>query len=51
MIAEDRLEQLVIQWFQDTGWNNVHRAGDRSGSSGGSAEDLCRASAAMAARV
>ena len=21
MITEDQLEQLAIQWFQDTGWN------------------------------
>jgi type I restriction enzyme, R subunit len=24
MITEDPLEQLAIQWFQDTGWNYVH---------------------------
>jgi type I restriction enzyme R subunit len=24
MITEDQLEQLAIQWFQDTGWNYVH---------------------------
>ncbi len=24
MITEDQLEQLAIQWFQDTGWNHVH---------------------------
>ncbi len=23
MITEDQLEQLSIQWFQDTGWNYV----------------------------
>jgi type I site-specific restriction-modification system R (restriction) subunit len=26
MIAEDQLEQLAIQWFQDTGWNHIHGA-------------------------
>lgn len=26
MITEDQLEQLAIQWFQDTGWNCVHAA-------------------------
>ncbi len=26
MISEDQLEQLAIQWFQDTGWNYVHEA-------------------------
>ena len=26
MINEDQLEQLAIQWFQDTGWNYVHGA-------------------------
>ena len=26
MITEDQLEQLSIQWFQDTGWNYVHGA-------------------------
>ena len=26
MITEDQLEQLAIQWFQDTGWNYVHGA-------------------------
>jgi hypothetical protein len=26
MITEDPLEQLAIQWFQDTGWNYVHGA-------------------------
>ena len=26
MIAEDQLELLAIQWFQDTGWNYVHGA-------------------------
>jgi hypothetical protein len=26
MITEDQLEQLAIQWFQDTGWNHVHGA-------------------------
>ena len=26
MITEDPLEQLAIQWFQDTGWNHVHGA-------------------------
>lgn len=26
MIIEDPLEQLAIQWFQDTGWNYVHGA-------------------------
>lgn len=26
MISEDQLEQLAIQWFQDTGWNYVHGA-------------------------
>jgi hypothetical protein len=26
MITEDQLEQLAIQWFQDTVWNYVHRA-------------------------
>ena len=26
MITEDQLEQLAIQWFQDTGWNCVHGA-------------------------
>ena len=26
MITEDQLEQLAIQWFQDTGWENIeHR--------------------------
>ena len=24
MINEDQLEQLAIQWFQDTGWNHAH---------------------------
>lgn len=24
MITEDQLEQLAIQWFQDTDWNYVH---------------------------
>lgn len=24
MITEDQLEQLAIQWFQDTGWSYVH---------------------------
>ena len=24
MIAEDQLEQLAIQWFQDTGWSYVN---------------------------
>jgi len=24
MITEDHLEQLAIQWFQDTGWNYVN---------------------------
>ena len=24
MITEDQLEQLAIQWYQDTGWNYVH---------------------------
>jgi type I restriction enzyme R subunit len=24
MITEDQLEQLAIQWFQDTGWNYVN---------------------------
>ena len=23
--TEDQLEQLAIQWIQDTGWNYVHR--------------------------
>ena len=23
MITEDQLEQLAIQWFQDTGWENI----------------------------
>lgn len=26
MITEDQVEQLAIQWFQDTGWNYVHGA-------------------------
>jgi hypothetical protein len=26
MITEDQLEQLAIQWFQDTGWAYVHGA-------------------------
>ena len=26
MITEDQLEQLAIQWFQDTGGNYVHGA-------------------------
>jgi len=26
MITEDQLEQLAIQWFQDTGWTYVHGA-------------------------
>lgn len=26
MINEDQLEQLAIQWFQDTGWNYAHGA-------------------------
>jgi len=26
MITEDQLEQLALQWFQDTGWNYVHGA-------------------------
>jgi type I restriction enzyme R subunit len=26
MITEDQLEQLSIQWFQDTGWNYLHGA-------------------------
>jgi type I restriction enzyme R subunit len=26
MITEDQLEQLAIQWFQDTGWNHVQGA-------------------------
>ena len=26
MITEDPLEQLAIQWFQNTGWNYVHGA-------------------------
>lgn len=26
MITVDKLEQLAIQWFQDTGWDHVHRA-------------------------
>ena len=26
MITEDQLEQLAIQWFQDTGWCYVHGA-------------------------
>jgi type I restriction enzyme R subunit len=26
MITEDQLEQLAIQWFQETGWNYVHGA-------------------------
>ena len=26
MITEDQLEQLAVQWFQDTGWNYVHGA-------------------------
>ncbi len=26
MITEDQLEQLAIQWLQDTGWNYVHGA-------------------------
>ena len=26
MITEDQLEQLAIQWFQDTGWNYIHGA-------------------------
>lgn len=24
MIIEDPLEQLAVQWFQDTSWNHVH---------------------------
>jgi len=24
MIPEDQLEQLAIQWFQDTGWSYVN---------------------------
>lgn len=24
MISEDQLEQLAIQWFQDTGWSYLH---------------------------
>ena len=24
MITEDQLEQLAIQWFQDTGWSYVN---------------------------
>ena len=26
MISEDQLEQLAIQWFQDTGWNYANGA-------------------------
>ena len=26
MITEDQLEQLAIQWFQETGWTYVHGA-------------------------
>ena len=26
MITEDPLEQLAMQWFQDTGWNEVNDA-------------------------
>ena len=26
MITEDQLEQLAIQWFQDTGWNYANDA-------------------------
>ena len=26
MITKDQLEELAIQWFQDTGWNYVHGA-------------------------
>ena len=26
MMTEDQLEQLAIQWFQNTGWNYVHGA-------------------------
>jgi hypothetical protein len=26
MITEDQLEQLAVQWFQNTGWNYVHGA-------------------------
>lgn len=26
MITEEQLEQLAIQWFQDTGWNHAHGA-------------------------
>ena len=26
MITEDQLEQLDLQWLQDTGWNYVHDA-------------------------
>ncbi len=26
MITEEQLDQLAIQWFQDTGWNHVHGA-------------------------
>jgi type I restriction enzyme R subunit len=26
MITEDQLEQLAIQWFQDTGWNYTNAA-------------------------
>jgi hypothetical protein len=26
MITEDQLEQLSIQWFQDTRWNDLHGA-------------------------
>lgn len=24
MITDDQLEQLAIQWFQDTGWSYIH---------------------------
>ena len=37
MITEDPLEQLAIQWFQDTGWNYVHGAVDCTGRRGGGA--------------
>ena len=42
MITEDQLEQLAIQWFQDTGGDNIehrtlnieHRSEDREGAGG-----------------
>jgi type I restriction enzyme R subunit len=26
MITEDQLEQLAIQWFEETGWTHLHGA-------------------------